>query len=287
MQVPNRFDLQELASCDMGEWPYIYSRTAVESLNQVVIRGRRNEPDPERLHILQINPDTGQVEQETEWDLCQHDSFLLSISLVTVVLNGKECVAVSCPWCKDIKLYNAETKRVERIIRLSDIPDRKCSGPDGSLFVKLDGGGILHLDCNSLNIINRLDPGFRFCHTMCYLPEPHESLVQCRWDSHTIQAVSARDGSVKWEPKYNNYRPWRLLYYPQHDVLLVSDSDKPELRVINPADGSPLQTIHLQNSYKINEMCLCNDQIIMIQEGNNKRRILSHYRLNKLIVHGS
>ena len=266
----------------MGECPIIYSITAVESLNQVVILGGRNKSDP---HILQINPDTGQVEQETEWDLCQHVS---NMSLDIMVLNRKECVAVSCRECKDVKLCNTGIKRVERSIRLSDEPHHMCSGPDGSLFVRFDGGKIQQVNVDLFNIIiNRFDTGLKYCNSMRYLPEPHDSLVQYDF-SDTVQAVSARDGSVKWEREYNNYRPCDLLYHPQHDLLLVSVWDQPELLVINPVDGSLLKTFHLQqNNYWVYRMCLSNDQIIMVQwpKKYSKRRILSHYRLNKLTVH--
>ena len=269
----------------MGEWWDIFSITAVESLNQVVIHGRRNKSGPPRLYTLQINPDTAQVEQETKWNPCKQPHQFTFNSLATVVLNGKECVAVSCDKCKNIKLYKTETKRAARSTRLSGRPDSICSGPDGSLFVRLDGGQILQLDCNSLNIINRFDTGIKYCDSMCYLPEPHDSLVYWNWDlfSDTVQAVSARDGSVKWKRKYNSYTPQSLFYHPQHDVLLVSVFYTSELLVIDRVDGSLLQTIHLLNIYHIDSMCLCNDQIIMIRrpEKNSLRPILSHYRLNK------
>ena len=230
--------------------------------------------DPWSLYTFQNNPDGKQV--ETRMDApCQH--LYQYISLITLVHNGKELLAVSCRECKDIKLVDMETKQVTPVFKSpTDSLWRMCSGTGGSLFVSFKSGNLLQLD-SSFNVTNTFDlNGSR----ICYLPPPHNTLViknQCE-----LRAVSLQDGHQVWS------RLWMkcttdMLYCPQQDVLLVSLWRKPWFCVVNPMDGSMVQTFEIPNIPHIRAMCLCNDQIVMVKQSEvTGDWHVSYYRLKRI-----
>ena len=287
LQRGRRFELQMLESFDLKDW-YSTGRihewwksggiTAIESKNQVVIHDQRTVSDPWSLYMFQNNLDGGLV--ETRMDApCQHNPFWTP-SLITVIQNGKELLAVLCDECKDIKVIDMETKQVTSVFKSpTDLLRGMCSGPDGGLFVAFQGGNIKQLD-SSFNTINT----FNSCVTniiydMCHLPAPHNTLVVEKRTE--LMAVSVQDGHQVWSPTEIGFVAECLLYCSQQDVLLVSKFYGTRVHVVNPRDGSTLQTIYIPNIDYIHTMCLCYDQIVMLQqtEKGNGRMLLSYYSL--------
>ena len=275
------------ASFDIKEWWWITPITAIESKNQVVIGGQRTESDPQYLYTFQNNPD-GQL-VETRMDTpCQHHAFSSFYNLITVVQNGKELLALYCRLCKDVKLVDMETKQVTPVFKFppTDTPCGICLGPDGDLFVASLEGHIQQFD-SSFRVTNTFDlssfvSGLGYCFPpICYLPAPHNTLVV--YNLFELRAVSLRDGHQVWSQPSIGFKHYCLLYSPQQDVLLISVLLKPQVRVLNPSDGVILQTIEIPNIHSIYTMCLCNDQIIMVQQSEKDitRRCLSYYSLKR------
>ena len=224
---------------------------------------------------------------------CQHDFLIIYYKLITVVQNGKELVAVLCEKCIDIKLVDMETEQVTSVIK-SPVGDLIyiCPGPDSGLFVIIRPGNILQLNSSFSvtktfdlhSFFNEANPYWWLYHFayMCHLPAPHNTLVVNKGSE--LRAVSLKDGGQVWSWKCEGFEPDCLLFYPQQDVLLVSAWLKPEVHVLNPSDGSTLQTIEIPNIHLINTMCLCNDQIVMTQwaEKNISRRLLSYYNIKRV-----
>ena len=278
------------ASYDMKMWWLMRAFTAIESKNQVVIHGLRTISDPFYLYTFQRNLD-GTVEETRMDSPCQHNTFIYS--LITVVQNGKELLAVACRECRDIKLVDMETKEVTPVFKspVSD-PIDMCPGPDGGLFVTVRPGNILQLN-SSFSVTKTFDLSsfFRGWFTywwlypvtpMCHLPAPHNTLVVNKRSE--LRAVSLQDRRQVWRQQCEGFEPECLLFLPQQDVLLVSDWYKPEVRVLNPSDGSTLQTIEISNIDYILTMCLCKDQIVMTQrtEMYNLRGLLSYYNIKRV-----
>ena len=278
------------ASYDMKMWLLIKTITAIESKNQVVIHGRRTESDPWSLYTYQRNLD-GTVEDTPMDPPCQHDTFIYS--LITVVRNGKELLAVLCDKCRDIKLVDMETKQVTPVFKSPvDKPIYMCPGPDGGLFVIVDQEKILQLN-SSFSVTKTFDlssffiwslPYWWFSHftPMCYLPAPHNTLIVN--NGSKLRAVSLQGGRQVWSQKCEGFIPGCLLFLPQQDVLLVSTWFKPEVHVLNPSEGSILQTIEIPNISYIRAMCLCNNQIVMTQwaEKDTYPRLLSYYNIKRV-----
>ena len=173
-------------------------------------------------------------------------------------------------------------------------PWKICSGPDGGLFVALMNGNILLLD-NSFNIINRFNVGEwspigitniggvncnAFPLTLiCYLPAPHNTMIVNKVTE--LRAVSLRDAHQVCSQPCEGFGAYYLLYCPQHDIILASCWQTPYIRIVDPTDGSTIQTIEFPNIVSIGSMCLCNDQIVMLQrpENDSLGRLLSYYSL--------
>ena len=284
------------AAFDIKEWLSISVITAIESKNQVVVSGRRTLSDPSSLYTYQRNLD-GTVE-ETRMDApCQHYALLEYYKLVTAVQNGKELIAMLCDECRDIKLVDMETKQVTPVYQFPpDSRDFMYSGPNGGLFVTYSTGTIQQLD-SSFGVINTFNEGewspigtenvrgvnynVLPASLLCYLPAPHNTLVVHKVSE--LRAVSLQGGHQVWSQQCEGFLPYCLLFCPQQDVLLVSAWFKPEVHVLNPSDGSILQTIEIPNIYWFGAMCLCNDQIVMTQwaEEDTLRALLSYYSLKQ------
>ena len=146
------FELQMSASFGIKEWYWITGVTVIESKNQVVICGRKNESSHSSLCTFKKNMDEELV--ETRMDApCQHGSFVTFYNLITVVQNEKELIAICCLECRDIKVVDVETKQVTPVFKFHSDPWFNCSGPNGSCFVSFLNGNILQLD-SSFNILN-------------------------------------------------------------------------------------------------------------------------------------
>ena len=259
--------------------------TAIESKNQVVILGQRAKSDPWSLYTFQNNPDGHLV--ETRMDApCQHD---ILFNLTTVVQNGKELLAVSWSQCSDIKLIDLDTKRVTPVFKFPPHSlFNMCSGPDGGLFIVMESGNVQQLD-NTFSIINTFDlssfiPGlFPFLTLICYLPDPHNLLVV--YFKSELKAVSLQNGHQVWSQPWEGFHLKCLLYCPQQDVLLAGVLFEPKIHVLNPSNGSVIQTIEIPDIYSIHRMCLCNNQIVMTQyaEEDSERRLLSYCTLNRIV----
>ena len=265
------------------------SITAIESKNQVLFHGQRTESDPVSLYTYQLD---GTVEEI--YSPCQHDPLRGYYKLITVVQNGKELLAVLCKHCKDIKLVDMETKQVTPVFQLNpNSPLDMCSRPNGGLLVTYRTGTIQQLD-SSFSVTNTFNVGewspigtmnrhgvnynlFLPSH-LCYLPAPNNTLVVNKVSE--LRAVSLRDGRQVWRQQSEGFIPHCLLFLPQQDVLLVSKLAKPEVHVLNPSDGSTLQTIEIPDIDYIRAMCLCNDQIVMTQTAE-KDTFLSYYSLKQ------
>ena len=285
------------ASCDIKDWGWICTTiTAIESKNQVVVSGQRTESDPRSPYTYQRNLD-GTVEETPIDPPCQHDDPYGYYRLITVVQNGKELLAVLCHKCRDIKLVDIEAKQVTPVFQLN--PDSlfdMSSGPNGGLFVAYSTGNIQQLD-SSFSVTNTFNVGewsdirttsYRGVNynilplsLLCHLPAPHNTLVVNK--GHELRAVYLPDGRQVWRQGCEGFRPNCLLFLPQQDVLLVSEWLEPEVRVLNPSDGSILQTIQIPDIDHIGAMCLCYDQIVMTQraEKDTSRRLLSYYSLKQ------
>ena len=279
--------LESFALKESGLINYI---TAIESKNQLLICSRAPLLGPCSVYTLHKNVD-GTVD-ETRMDApCQHGVLIRGHNLVTVVQSGKELLAVLCTVCNDIKLVDIEIKQVTSVYKSPvDKLIGMCRGPDGGLFVMSYSGNILQLS-SSNKVTNTFDlssfitmPFLSLVFNvdkLCHLPTPHNTLVVT--DLSNMRAVSLQAGHQVWRQSCEGFIPNCLLFILQQDVLLVSNMFDPQVRVLNPSDGSILQIIEVPNINRIYTMCLCNDQIVMIQKAENILHMLvSYYNIKRV-----
>ena len=286
LQAQCHFELQMLKSFDIKNWIGITTNTAMESRNQVVIYGRRDMFDPWSLYTFQNNLD-GEIAVTRMNAPCHHHPVIPLIGLVTVVQNGEEMLVMSCDLCKDMKL-------VDRVMPIFKSPKDPlgtiCWGPNGGLFVALQSGNVQQLD-NSFSITNTFDFSSFFTDLdltdylvvgftpMCYLRAPHNALIVN--NRSELRAISLLDGRQVWKDQHEGFIPYCLLYCPQQGIILITDELQPQVRILNPFNGSVIQTIEIPNIDQIQSICLLNGQIVMIQEVEEEghRRRLSYYNL--------
>ena len=96
--------------------------------------------------------------------------------------------------------------------------------------------------------------------------------------------VSAETGEKVWkvagEVDGEMIEPHRLLFSPQHQVLLVADGENSRVMVLHPRDGSHLQTIQPdQNMGAIYELCLHQNKLV-VWHGDGSKVKLSYFTIN-------
>ena len=234
----------------------------------------RRKSGSKSIHLYQINQD--RELEETIMDIpCDHTTAWMS--LATLVQEGKELLAVGCKKCDDIKLVDVDTKKVTPAFMLG-IGDlvAMCSDPDGGLFVLCKDGKILHLD-SSFYVINtfdsRLNLGYNIYWSLihiCHMPGPHNALVLSH--APAVRAVSTKNGSLLWSIKTNIHQ---LLFCQKYDILITTDT-RCTIRVLNPSDGSVLQTILEPTIYMVTALCWYNDQLLVFNINVDTNKAVLH-----------
>ena len=123
------------------------------------------------------------------------------------------------------------------------------------------GPKILQLDCTSF-VFNgpiRTVHCDDLCLAMCYVPPPVDALVLCY--GHKIVAKCVGRDKVIWDisGKCND-----IMFDPEHNVLLAADEIEETVLIVNPENGSLMQTIKLPDMGNIRALGLHKDQIIML-----------------------
>ena len=218
---------------------------------------------------------------------CKHDVHLLCVQVA-----GHEYLALSCYYCKNIKLMDLNKRlevlegngrgqsksdsqkvKYELITAFSgEKVFRMCHGSQNRILVR-SFNDVLELDTsskafNKVKIIKTsTSRNVVLRHPfpdLCYVPDPHRLIYICERD-HT-NVVYCDDNESEWLVKRvrNLSYPGNLLYVPSHDVILVADMDENTIKVFNL--GLRSQTQHLMLPDDIcNIRCLCwfNNQVMM------------------------
>ena len=119
---------------------------------------------------------------------------------------------------------------------------------------------------------------------MHYIPAPHKLIVFSLNTESLIRAVSM-DGEKMWEVKGEiegkKCNPLGLLFSPDHQVLLVADGGYSRLIVLNPQDGSVLQTIQLDQLGFIYQLHIHQQQLIVHHATVDNKEKVSYFSLNR------
>ena len=220
---------------------------------------------------------------------CKHD-----VHMLCVKVTEREYLALSCYYCKNIKLMDlnktsvvyAQKVKYELITAFSgEKVERMCHGDENRILVR-SFNYVLELDTSSkafmkTKIIKPSTSGnFVSRHLfpdICYMPDPHRLIYICERDH--INVVSCNDNKFEWlvARDRNLYYLGNLLYAPSHDVILVADRDKNKIVLFSTGLGS--QTRHYltlpDDICNIRGLCCFNNQVITAsgEVGSGKQRI--------------
>ena len=293
--------LQLLSTNGTGLQNWGYTRFTVMSSGEVVVWGKTSDKTkqkgltlpklflkmkeafdeiPPAFHIFSLTS-TGWKKLREVKRLCDHDI----VNILPVNIKNKEQLAVSCFECETIKLYNLDTlQAITSFHNLKYYPASMCHGENGKLCVVHGIKGdtkVLELDYSGepFSGPSKIIP-FRInrYYGLYYIPSPHKLLIITLWEYSTIQAVSAETGETVWEVKGEvdgkMCEPHGTLYSSRHQALLIADGRNRRVLVLEPQDGSHLQTIQLdQETGVIIELCLHQNKVVMFHTAGSREKI--------------
>ena len=210
--------------------------------------------------------------------MCGH----LSVYLLSVQVAGREYLALSCCDCKDIKLMNLNKQKesseleLEMIIAFSgESVYHMCQGEENRIFVRLSGSTVLELDTSTttFNRLRTIKSGWM--KNLCYMPDPHRLLVaRCLGK---VLAMSCEDNRVVWRIELSEHL--FVLYVSSHNAILVFQSSKNRIAVLQPGTGTQVKTFRLpHNVREIKKLCLFNNKIIVLSK-KDEMNTLSYFSL--------
>ena len=207
----------------------------------------------------------GKVKETNKLSLpCGHKTVAYLHSLI---INGREQLVVCCGRCTDLKVVDLQTGEWSTAFQ-DCYPSDICLGGNGRVFVQSqwDSAAILELDSDDFVFkgpIRTLYPG-RICSPLCYIPLPVDALVLSY--GHKLVAMSVdKKMKVIWEisGKCNDFK-----FDPAHNVLLVADEIEETVLIVNPENGSLIQTIKLPNMGYIHALDLYKNELVMFHSNN-------------------
>ena len=233
----------------------------------LVVSGRDDVDDPWSLLVFGLK-DGKLKETNRISSSCGHSKGTYTSPLI---IDGKEKLVVSCYECDDLKLLDLQTSGWSTAFPGCK-PECSCSGGSSTIFVQSGIGElILELDATSSVIkgpIRTLHTDI-VCGAMCYIPPPvHSLLLRDLNPSKSMVTLSVEKDEATWQFE-NNPRFPCLLFHPGHNVLLVTGDKKATVQIVNPGNGSLIQTIHLPDTGFILEFGLYKNQIVMFHNPNH------------------
>ena len=259
--------------------------TVVDQL--FILWGKSSDESGPLLHLFLLPSYTG-LEKFQELDaLCEHEKGVL---LQSVREKNKQMLAVSCVRCRMIRLYDVQTGEVTTAFHNKKCYTGGMSPGDGEvLYVVHDVKGtnpVLELNTEQIPFMGpsrTIPSGMQDYHDMHYIPAPHKLIVFSDHSPGIIRAVSM-DGEKMWEVKGEiegkKCCPHGLLFSPDHQVLLVADGRNSRLIVLNPHDGSVLQTIQLDYQLGVIANLHIHQQQLIIRHTVDNKVKVSYFSLN-------
>ena len=217
---------------------------------------------------------------------CEHEG----IALLVV---SESQVAISCADCREIRLYDTISGTKTTVFKKALVrPKQMCYGEAKRIFIynatTRNSGTVDELKASktAFNVLTkRIKSGIRPFQSMCYISDPNKLLVFSGFVQKMIQAVNVETDTVEWELEGEidgaMCHPHDLLYSHRHHCLLVADGHNCRILVLNPDDGTHLQTIHLPlgGDYVIN-LSIHGDQLLVHHVSARQEEKVSYFSIN-------
>ena len=248
----------------------------------VAVSGVMAEGDPTSLIVFSSKE--GKLNRKKISSSCGHKCIAYLSSLI---INGREQLAVSCNGCDELKLLDLQTGEWSTAFTGCK-PRAICSGGRGRIFLEPRGEKtIQELDCTRPVFKGpiRTVHTNKKCRVMCYIPPPIDALVLSDVHSSNMVMKSVKRDKIIWmfknekEGTYNNrkneivFDREGLLFHSEYKVLLVADGDRKRVLIVDPGSGRLIQNIDLSHMGRIKSLCLYNDRLVMLHETFAKYKI--------------
>ena len=252
---------QKLRSNDsLGTWWNVTGFTLMRSTGDAVLFGEEAQSTDRKAASTSLHIFFAAGSKSSSKKLlipCKH-----RVSLLALEKDGNDFLLASCVRCRDIKLLQIKAGRLNVVDKYKFRSNQKSvlcmtRGEPGTLYVSIVGGSVLKFtySTSGFKAPHKIQIRTDVCTSMCYVPGPRKALVCCCRDSvrfklqvnETIFAISTAGNDVFWEQKEQidgaNFKCVTLLHVSQHGIILANDAGNNRFLVLNPSDGSHLQTL--------------------------------------------
>ena len=170
-------------------------------------------------------------------------------------------------------------------------PEEMCHGEEGRIYVvsMVENCPVLQLDCTAVpfTVTKKINTGLENYNDVFYIP----SVKAIAISHHPVSLVRAFSTETKekiWELKGqvdgNTWRPSWVVHTQKLHRLIINDIWDRRLIVLDPRDGSHLQTVLLPETvYKVRDMCLQGEDLLVLlhteEESNNKKLHVSYFSI--------
>ena len=260
-----------------------YGAAMMKSTGLPVIYGQTTSKSP--MTIFKFYKDQGSLRRKQIKAPCEH-----GVRLLCLEISGQEFLAMSCDVCENIRLMDLTSQKT-RVAFRGKVIDYMAEGEGGKLYVKISGEAkVLELDLVSSTFVEgrSFGIGIKDVEDLHYVPSPHRLIAVSSMNNKRVRAISVDTGKTVWEFSQKvddkEIEPADLLFIPEHDVILVNDTER--IHILRSAGGELLQTIgthELNKLGKISKLLLCKDKLIIlarIEEGQNIRRTLYYFAIH-------
>ncbi len=200
-------------------------------------------------------------------------------------LEGRDLIVVSCSYCEDIKIIHPATGKSAVAFKFAEFKPAELGKGEGERLwvVHRNTKLVIELKWSSSKFVPtgkivRPELGAAGC--VYYIPSPTKALVFPNFAAKALHAYRAESGEKVWEVtgevEGKSVRPHGVTVLPQHHLVLTSDTPHQRLLVLDPRDGSPLQSLPLPEELGAPQYVepYSDDKLVMFSDFGQNHKIL-------------
>ena len=270
-QVKKIFGLEVTSTTKLDLAYNGFTKQVVTTRGDVVVFGKEGNCNGDiAFHLYTKTGDNFQKQCSMQRP-CPHAN---SIKLLAVCIHEKDKIFVLCK-CKKIRLFDLESKEYSVAYDAGNYsPKLLCHIDDQKIYVKDKSENTLLVLNRDGHTLGHPTGSVRLSHfiwskledeqRMLYVPPPHKLVVISSYAIHCfVRAYSCDTGQNIWtfQDKKKGKAPYGLVYSSDPSSLLVGGCDK--IIILDPKDGTHLQTIPCPGMGAIRDMDLQEDELIV------------------------
>ena len=166
-----------------------------------------------------------------------------------------------------------------------------CHGEKGQIYVvsMVENCPVLQLDCTSVpfTVTKKISTGLENYNDVFYIPS-RKAIAISHHPASLVRVLSTETKEKIWETKGevdgDTWRPSCMTHALKLQRLIITDLKERRLIVLDPRDGSHLQTVPIPETvYSVRDMCLQGEDVIVLlhaeEATNNKKLHVSYFSI--------